>query len=38
MKLADGRTFNDVEFGPGGIGLQDAAQQVEAAQAPPATK
>jgi len=38
MKLADGRTFNDVEFGPGGIGLQDAAQQVEAAQAPTAAK
>jgi hypothetical protein len=38
MKLADGRTFNDVEFGPGGIGLQNAAEQVEAAQVPPGAK
>lgn len=35
MKLADGRTFNDEEFAPGGFGLQEAAKQVEAAQAPP---
>lgn len=38
MKLADGRTFTDEEFGPGGIGLQNAAEQAESAQVPPGAK
>jgi hypothetical protein len=34
MKLSDGRSFNDEEFGPGGFGLQDSKQQAESAQVP----
>jgi hypothetical protein len=38
MTLADGRTFSDEEFKPGGIGLQNAAEQADSAQVPSGAK
>jgi hypothetical protein len=38
MTLADGRTFYDEEFRPGGLGLQNATEQAESAQVPSGAK